>query len=76
MITEVDEMAVSNRRSEINNELTKLRRIHVESLKTTNFINTWEPRDYAAYWERRNQIGLLRGELADLNAVSGYRAFD
>ena len=60
-------MMISNRRLVINAELNELRKAHTESLKSTTFIDTWGTKDYAAYWERRKQIGLLRGELAELN---------
>jgi hypothetical protein len=63
-------MMISDRRLVINAELNELREAHTESLKSTTFIDTWGTWDYAAYWERRKRIGLLRGELAELDAVS------
>ena len=62
-------LSISDRRSKIDAELVELRREHIDALRATTFIDTWGPKDYAAYWERRNQIGILRGELADLDSA-------
>jgi hypothetical protein len=63
-------MMISDRRLVINAELNELRKAHTESLNSPTFVDTWGTGDYVAYWERRKRIGLLRDELAKLDAVS------